>query len=155
MSTACVKRARDAADDADVGASGARTNDRFEAYYRVQGVCADEDDFARMMRAFQTPLPLTFRVNASSKLLGAIRRRLERDVLPALAREGTMRAPKCVGWYPERLAFQIDVARDATLKASASRGGGGVARVFKASGRDWGVDASGVGEYDSSVAAGR
>lgn len=122
MSTACVKRARDAADDADVGASGARTNDRFEAYYRAQGVCADEDDFARMMRAFQTPLPLTFRVNASSKLLGAIRRRLERDVLPALAREGTMRAPKCVGWYPERLAFQIDVARDATLKASASRG---------------------------------
>jgi len=114
-------RATDADADADAAAASGRLwNEKFTRYYRAQGVCASEDDFEAMMEAFRRPLPLTFRLNASVALVGATARRLEREVLPALAEAGKMAAPKCVGWYPGRMAWQIDVSQSASLKQSES-----------------------------------
>ena len=89
----------------------ALANERFEAYYAAQGVCEDAGDFRAMMEAFRRPLPLTFRLNASTALVEAVRRKLEGDVLPALKREASMKPPKCVAWYPDRLSWQIDISQ--------------------------------------------
>ena len=118
------KRARD--DDASHAAAAADQpqrrleNDKFEAYYREQGVCRSEEDFRAMMARFREPLPLTFRVNASGRLVGATMRRLEGEVLPALSRERGMKPPKAVAWYPNRMSWQIDVSQSASLKQSES-----------------------------------
>ena len=118
------KRARD--DDASHAAAAADQpqrrleNDKFEAYYREQGVCRSEEDFRAMMARFREPLPLTFRVNASGRLVGATMRRLEGEVLPALSRERGMKPPKAVAWYPNRMSWQIDVSQSASLKQSDS-----------------------------------
>jgi len=116
------KRARD--DDsyaaADLTQRRQLDNDKFEDYYREQGVCRSEEDFQAMMSSFREPLPLTFRVNASGRLVGATMRRLEGEVLPALSRERGMKPPKCVAWYPDRMSWQIDVSQSASLKQSES-----------------------------------
>ena len=112
----------------------ALANERFEAYYAAQGVCEDAGDFRAMMEAFRRPLPLTFRLNASTALVEAVRRKLEGDVLPALKREASMKPPKCVAWYPDRLSWQIDISQSASLKQSESRGVLGLHAFLKSAG---------------------
>ncbi|CEF97450.1 RNA (C5-cytosine) methyltransferase [Ostreococcus tauri] len=118
------KRARD---DGDARASSPSTrdedalwNEKFAAYYAEQRVCATTADHAAMMAAFRRPLPLTFRLNASAALVGSTLRRLEGEVLPALGDGRDAAAPKCAEWYPNRLAWQIDLSQGMSLKTSDS-----------------------------------
>ena len=126
MSTHKRGRDDDANNTTSTGGGSARpvtlSNERFEEYYATQGVCVDDADMSEMMECFRKPLPLTFRVNASGALSRAVRRRLEERVLPALKREPGMAPPKSVAWYPDGLAWQIDVSQSASMRQSTSEG---------------------------------
>jgi hypothetical protein len=41
---------------------------QFEAYYRSQGICNNEDDFRRFLAAMRTPAPITVRLNTDIQL---------------------------------------------------------------------------------------
>ncbi len=59
------KPKRGASDPAQRGAGYADTvleNTLFESFYRRQGFCRDEKEFAEMMEAFRRDLPASFRV---------------------------------------------------------------------------------------------
>ena len=74
------------------------------------------------MASFRTPLPLTFRVNMSGKFRESTRHKLERDLFPKMRLEVPgMAPPKCLAWYPDRLAWQIDIPKDALKKSERLR----------------------------------
>ena len=92
-------------------------NEKFESYYQTQGIVADEE-WQTMLQSFQTPLPLTFRVNMSGKFRESTKRKLVDELFPQVTRDNVhMRPPKCLKWYPDSLAWQIDIPKDA-LKGS-------------------------------------
>ena len=64
-----------------------------------------------MMDAFRTPLPLTFRVNMSGKFRESTRNTLEKTLFPGI-RAHTTRPPRALRWYPDALAWQVDVPKD-------------------------------------------
>ena len=87
-------------------------NEKFDAYYQTQQVVRPEE-WEQMMRSFRTPLPLTFRVNARGKFTESTRRKLVEELFPAIVKQNpNMKPPKCLKWYPDALAWQIDVPKD-------------------------------------------
>ena len=94
-------------------------NDKFEAYYQHQGV-VPRDEWESMMDAFRTPLPLTFRVNMSGKFRESTRNTLEKTLFPGI-RAHTTRPPRALRWYPDALAWQVDVPKDALKKSDDFR----------------------------------
>ena len=129
-----AKRPRSAADDElgenydGFGGGGdafankaAMRNDKFDEYYTRQGVVPTAE-WETMMASFRTPLPLTFRVNMSGKFRESTRHKLERDLFPKMRLEVPgMAPPKCLAWYPDRLAWQIDIPKDALKKSERLR----------------------------------
>ena len=99
----------------------AMRNDKFDEYYTRQGVVPTAE-WETMMASFRTPLPLTFRVNMSGKFRESTRHKLERDLFPKMRLEVPgMAPPKCLAWYPDRLAWQIDIPKDALKKSERLR----------------------------------
>ena len=89
-------------------------NEKFEQYYQAQGIVPDSE-WQLMLSSFQTPLPLTFRVNMSGKFRESTKRKLIHTLFPEVIKHNIarMKPPKCLKWYPDSLAWQIDVPKDA------------------------------------------
>ena len=89
-------------------------NEKFEQYYQAQGIVPDSE-WQLMLSSFQTPLPLTFRVNMSGKFRESTKRKLIDTLFPEVIKHNIarMKPPKCLKWYPDSLAWQIDVPKDA------------------------------------------
>ena len=97
-------------------------NDKFDAYYQTQGVVPPEE-WEAMMASFRAPLPLTFRVNMSGKFRESTRRRLVDELCPAIVKDNPeMKPPKRLRWYPDGLAWQIDVPKDGLKRSENLRG---------------------------------
>ena len=93
------------------------SNDKFDAYYQHQGVVPG-DEWEAMMASFRKPLPLTFRINMSGKYRETVRRKLEGELFPSITADvAGMAPPKCLKWYPDRLAWQINIPKDALKKS--------------------------------------
>ena len=97
-------------------------NDKFDAYYQTQGVVPQEE-WEAMMASFRAPLPLTFRVNMSGKFRESTRHRLVDELFPAIVKDNPeMKPPKRLRWYPDGLAWQIDVPKDGLKRSENLRG---------------------------------
>ena len=76
------------------------------------------DEWEDMMRAFRTPLPLTFRINMSGKYRESVRRKLTHVLFPKIQADvSTMAPPRALRWYPHGLAYQLDIPKDALKKS--------------------------------------
>lgn len=61
-------------------------NDRFEEYYKEQGI-VPEGEWEDFMNSLRTPLPATFRINGSGKFSAHLRDKLEADYFSQLQQE--------------------------------------------------------------------
>ena len=91
-----------------------RENKLFDEFYRAQNFCSEED-FEKMMSVFKTDLPASFRITGtraqSSALLKIIEGRYFAELTEYLASGGSVVVPTHLPWYPDRLAYQLNVTR--------------------------------------------
>ena len=91
-----------------------RENALFEKYYRAQNFCSDED-FDKMLEVFKTDLPASFRITGtraqSAALLKIIEGRYFAELTEMLASGEDVVVPTHLPWYPDKLAWQLNVTR--------------------------------------------
>eukprot|EP00898_Chlorokybus_atmophyticus_P000654 jgi/Chlat1/158/Chrsp1S03099 len=93
-------------------------NEHFESYYKAQGVIPD-DEWEAFMGTLRKPLPVTFRINGSGHFATHIRDRMKQNFFRQLgkgaaqvpAEDDDWEAPKSLPWYPEELAWQLNMSR--------------------------------------------
>lgn len=99
----------------------AKENAAWESYYREQGILSSEE-FPIFKAACQADLPLTFRItgSGSSRHTQQIRNMMESRYishLSGLEFEGRpIKAPVPLPWYPENLAWQVEVGKQVIRK---------------------------------------
>lgn len=96
-----------------------RENEKWENYYKSLNLIPEEqwDDFKKTCQA---QLPLTFRITGSRKHAQEVLQLFKDHHLPKLTNvefEGELiKAPKSLPWYPESLAWQLDVSKNVIRK---------------------------------------
>lgn len=103
-----------------------RENESFEAYYKHQNICKPEewDDFMAKLRS---NLPTTFRITGSKSqahaLLKIIKDKFFSEYHRAVAtfKESgeEVSEPRCLGWYPNEFAWQLDLSRSDIRRSEA------------------------------------
>ncbi|TDL24663.1 cytosine-5--methyltransferase [Rickenella mellea] len=96
------------------------TNERFERYYKNLKIVPDEkwDDF---MHSLRQPLPSTFRIAGNRQLAQVLNDAVKNTYIPQL-QSGTFEGeplpvPTPLPWYPDSLAWQINVPRKSLRKS--------------------------------------
>ncbi|KAL9696489.1 hypothetical protein quinque_016068 [Culex quinquefasciatus] len=96
-----------------------RKNESFEAYYKHLNVCKPEE-WDGFMGKMQSNLPVTFRITGSKSqahtLLKIIKDQFFTEYRRAVAEfresgEGVVPEPKCLTWYPNEFAWQLELSR--------------------------------------------
>ena len=100
-------------------------NEQFSAYYRAQ-LGLPPSEYASFEASLRSPLPVTFRFSATADHAEAIslKTHMERVLLPPLST--LPQPPRALPWYPDGLAWHLDVSR-AELRGKGQprdRGGG-------------------------------
>ncbi|QPG74875.1 hypothetical protein FOA43_002211 [Brettanomyces nanus] len=104
-----------------------KENEEWERYYKEQQVVSSDAEFARMKKAFQDPLPVTFRITGSRDHVQDIANFFTKKIVPQLEKaeqdalanpdadtensEVPHKPPSALSWYPSNLAFQIDLPK--------------------------------------------
>ena len=103
-----AKKAKKTAEKSIIGQAELRKfeNPAFVTYYKSQLQLSD-DEWASMEASLRSPLPVTFRFSGNGKSAKAQRARMETALLPQM----DAAAPHALPWYPDRLAWQIDLSR--------------------------------------------
>lgn len=96
-----------------------RENAKWEKYYKDLGVIP-ENEWDAFKKTCQAQLPLTFRITGSRKHAHEVLALFEERHLPGLTNaefEGEpIQPPKRLPWYPENLAWQLDVSKQVIRK---------------------------------------
>ncbi|GAA6030928.1 hypothetical protein JCM8097_008941 [Rhodosporidiobolus ruineniae] len=96
-----------------------QTNETFESYYTKQGIIP-ADEWDQFLAALKAPLPTTFRLTASRPTALALHEHIKQVYVPFLSGleyEGKpLSPPKPLDWYPQSLAWQLDVPKQALRK---------------------------------------
>lgn len=94
-----------------------RENETFENYYKHQKIIP-ESEYPDFISAMKDSLPVTFRITSSrgesKRLLEIIKEKLFVDYLSGLEElaDGTeVSKPKSLNWYPNELAWQLELSR--------------------------------------------
>ncbi|WFD35601.1 multisite-specific tRNA:(cytosine-C(5))-methyltransferase [Malassezia cuniculi] len=101
-----------------------QTSPKFDAYYRGQGIVPAEewDTFIETMRA---PLPTTFRITSGKPTARQLLDAMHNIYVPYLSNvefEGERIAPpRPLEWYPEGLAWHVDVRKNVLRKSPEFR----------------------------------
>jgi len=117
----------------------AKCADRFEAYYKAQGI-ATADEWPAVMAAFKRKLPVTFRITAAPELAARLEVEIRetaaacdaavpaleaaRLALPEADRPSRAIAPialTCLDWVPGRRAHRLGAERTAVRKSEAHK----------------------------------
>lgn len=97
----------------------------FDAYYRAQTGVVPPAEFDAFLQCLRTPLPLTFRVNGAGPFAAGLRAELEAGFRGAFGGDGAsplvvdgeaVPPPTPLPWYPDRLAWQLAVTKNAVRK---------------------------------------
>lgn len=94
-----------------------RDNADWETYYRAQNI-VPEEEFEAFKTTCQQTLPLTFRVTGSRAHAKEIAAMYKENIMPKLLNvqvEG-YKEPSVLPWYPDQLAFQIDLPKNIVKK---------------------------------------
>ncbi|SCU81581.1 LAFA_0C05952g1_1 [Lachancea sp. 'fantastica'] len=96
-----------------------KENEKWEKYYKDLGLIP-EDQWDEFKKTCQAQLPLTFRITGSRKHAHEVLSLFEEQHLPNLTNcefEGeVIKAPTRLPWYPENLAWQLDVSKQVIRK---------------------------------------
>ena len=91
-----------------------KNNKTFEKYYKAQQIVPPEE-WDQFMECLRTPLPTSFRINGSGKFAEDVRDMVENKLFSKVGEtvsgEEPIAPPKCVRWYPNRLAWQFNYSR--------------------------------------------
>lgn len=91
-----------------------RENAKFEAYYRELGMCS-EPEAKMMMDTLKSDLPASFRITGTRTQAAALLKIIEgqyfSELTAALASGSDVVVPTLLPWYPDRLAYQLNVTR--------------------------------------------
>jgi multisite-specific tRNA:(cytosine-C5)-methyltransferase len=94
-------------------------NKRFEAYYMDQEI-VPRDEWEAFMDAFRQSLPTTFRFTAGKATTRQLITQMQERFVPELSGiefEGEpVKPPQALSWYPEGLAWQVDVRKSVLRK---------------------------------------
>ncbi|CAO1637495.1 unnamed protein product [Parajaminaea phylloscopi] len=94
-------------------------NDRFEAYYLDQNILTPEE-WQPFVDALRAPLPTTFRFTAGKSTTPQLIEQMRNHFVPQLSNidwEGEkLPSPQALSWYPEGLAWQVDVRKTVLRK---------------------------------------
>lgn len=94
-------------------------NKRFEAYYMDQDIVPKEE-WEAFMDAFRQSLPTTFRFTAGKATTRQLITQMQERFVPELSDiefEGEpVKPPQALSWYPEGLAWQVDVRKSVLRK---------------------------------------
>ncbi|CAO1631364.1 unnamed protein product [Sympodiomycopsis kandeliae] len=105
--------------DGGWASSSIRDNDRFEGYYLDQKILPAEE-WKDFLQAFRDPLPTTFRFTAGKATTRQLINQMREKFIPELSGlefEGQpVPPPKQLEWYPDGLAWQIDVMKNVLRK---------------------------------------
>lgn len=95
-------------------------NEKFEEYYLAQGLM-DRDEWLQFMEFIRKPLPTTFRLSGSRQLSHDLNKIIQETYVPHLSDvvfEGVkLQPPTQIPWYPEGLAWHLDVPKSALRKS--------------------------------------
>ncbi|CAN7991843.1 unnamed protein product, partial [Ixodes hexagonus] len=109
-------------DDGPLYTDIVKSNEAFEAYYKAQNIVAEEewDDF---MKALRRGLPAAFRITGflpeSKHLLSVIKGQYFTNLLNVGGDEEKTGKPINLPWYPDELAWQLDLSRVMIRKSEA------------------------------------
>ncbi|CCD23217.1 uncharacterized protein NDAI_0B01830 [Naumovozyma dairenensis CBS 421] len=96
-----------------------KENEKWETYYKTLNIIPEEE-WARFKETCQSPLPLTFRVTGSRKHAHEVLKLFQEKHLPNLTNvefEGQiLKPPMELPWYPNHLAWQLDVPKTVIRK---------------------------------------
>lgn len=96
-----------------------KENEKWEKYYKTLALFP-EDQWEEFKKTCQAPLPLTFRITGSRKHAGEVLNLFKERHLPNLTNvefEGEkIKAPVELPWYPDHLAWQLDVPKTVIRK---------------------------------------
>jgi len=92
-----------------------RENALYVDYYKAQNICPPEE-FDSMIKTLQQDLPASFRVTGCRSQAKSLKNIMEGDFFKELIekqKEGDSKvvAPKTLNWYPEAMAYQLNVTR--------------------------------------------
>jgi len=91
-----------------------RENALFDSFYRQQNFCSDED-FDKMLEVFKTDLPASFRITGNRAQAAGLLKIMEGRIFSELTdfknSGGDVVEPKHLPWYPDKLAYQLNVTR--------------------------------------------
>lgn len=96
-----------------------RENAKWEKYYKAVGVVEEGQEWDEFKKACQESLPLTFRITGSKKHAHEINENFIQNHVSKLKDvefEGKSIAPKLLNYYPNKLGWQIDVAKSVMRK---------------------------------------
>lgn len=95
-------------------------NENFTQYYKAQSIL-EPSEWEEFIKACQATLPTTFRVTASRSASKAVTENVENFFVPHLSDvvfEGVKQSPPTrLPWYPQGLAWQLDVAKQVVRKS--------------------------------------
>ncbi|AMD21903.1 HFR048Wp [Eremothecium sinecaudum] len=96
-----------------------KENEQWEKYYKHLGLIPEEE-WDAFKKTCQNQLPLTFRITGSRRHAHEVLALFEKDHLPNLTDvewEGEkIEAPKSLPWYPNHMAWQLDVSKGVIRK---------------------------------------
>lgn len=98
-----------------------RDNQLFVKYYRLQKLCATEEEWRQFLATIRDNLPTTFRVTGfkdeAKALLKIIKTQLFEEYVRGVAELNELPAdevkrPLCLPWYPDGMAYQLHLTRN-------------------------------------------
>lgn len=99
-----------------------RDNEAFQVYYKAQNI-VPEEEWNDFMKALRRGLPVAFRITGflpeSKHLLSVIKSQYFESLLKAGEEEGGTGKPTNLSWYPDELAWQLDLSRLMIRKSEA------------------------------------
>lgn len=99
-----------------------RSNEAFEKYYKAQQI-VPEEEWEEFMSALRRGLPVAFRITGflpeSKHLLKIIKSQYFADLLNVGGDEEKVGKPSNLTWYPDELAWQLDLSRIMIRKSEA------------------------------------
>ncbi|KAJ1519527.1 hypothetical protein ONE63_004809 [Megalurothrips usitatus] len=100
-----------------------RESEAFSKYYKIQNV-VPENEWDEMISTLQETLPTSFRITGGKMeacaMLDVIEGQFFQELLSAGVEPGAdIKPPKQLPWYPDRLAWQLDISRKDIRRSEA------------------------------------